>query len=747
MAMLTLAMLAPVTAIADGAAAATPGILTIDNLHTYAGMDKTYAAGYVPVESGGKVRIVLPLIASAAIVGNAITVTPDLGAPGSSPFVFGNYIVTVVQALQSMDNGMGATTAYLVDLSLPLAADRMQGTYPITLDIAYKDSFGVDMQQSFPLYVTVDGKAPATPGAGFLSIDNQHIYAGMDKTYVAGYVPTETDGKVRVVLPLVASSVIQGGAITVTPQLGSPGSSPFVYGNYVETVALASQNVDNGAGTVSAYLVDLSLKLAADRTQGTYPITLDVSYKDGSGADKQQSFPLYVTVDGKTPAVSGAGLLSIDNRHVYAGMNKTYVAGYVPVESGGKVRVVLPLVASAAIQGSAVTVTPELGAPGTSPFVYGNYIETVALASQSVNNGAGSVAAYLIDLSLPLARDRTRGTYPITLDVAYKDGSGNDMHQSFPLYVTVDGKAPATAPPPETPRHQPKVIVSKYAVSPDSVIAGQDFTLSFTLENTSDSYEVYNLKVTIRSDTADLFPADNKDTLFYSSLASGASLDVTFPMAAKEDAAIGAHGVTVSIDYEDSKATGFIASENIPVTVTQPLRVEFDTPNVPDAMTAGDTAPFTLQVINKGRSAVYNVMCVLEAPGLLPEASAFLGNMDPGTAKPAQIIVFAGTLDMTSSSDISGGSDGSGQYGKTTGTITITYEDEYGKQYSAKVKIQTTINEPVVPVTATKPPEQPKAGQWWVSVVIAAALIAAVLILLLLGRKNRMRKVQGRAEQ
>lgn len=440
----------------------------------------------------------------------------------------------------------------------------------------------------------------------------------------------------------------------------------------------------------------------------------------------------------------GAGLLTIDNKAVYAGMSKSYEAGYVPTQSGSKVRVVLPLLASAVIQGDTVTVTPNLGAPGSSPFVFGNYIKTVKLSSHSVNNSAASASAFLVDLSLPLASDRMRGSYPVALTVDYKDGSGADMQQTFTLFVTVNGKNPNATPPAPTPepvRHQPKVIVSKYAVDPDPVVAGGAFTLAFTLQNTSASYAVSNIKVTIKSDSADLTPANNANTQHFKSLAKGKYMEVSIPMEARESATTGSHSITVSVEYDDDKATGFAMSEEIPITVTQPLRLEFDAPNVPADMTAGDTAPFQLQVINKGRSDVYNVMCVLEAPGLLPEASSFLGNMEPGTAKSAQIMVFAGTLDMSSSGDSSGG-----QFGKTTGKITITYEDEFGKQYSATVDIKTTINEPVIPTTEEEPAPPEKASQWWISVLVAAGLIVVVIAALLLSRKNRSKAVQAREQ-
>ncbi len=444
----------------------------------------------------------------------------------------------------------------------------------------------------------------------------------------------------------------------------------------------------------------------------------------------------------------GAGLLTIDNKNVYAGMSKSYEAGYVPTQSGSKVRVVLPLIASAPIQSDTVTVTPNLGTPGSSPFVFGNYIKTVKLASHPVNNGTGSTAAYLVNLSLPLASGRMRGSYPVSIAVDYKDGAGASVQQVFTLYVTVNGKDPNATPPAPTPepvRHQPKVIVSKYIADPDPIVAGGQFTLKVTLQNTSVSDNVSNIKVTIKSGDAEMTPANNASTLYFKSLAKGKSLNVSFPMKARESAQAGAHSVAVSVEYEDDKAAAFSVNEDIPVTVTQPLRLELDQPTVPSSMTAGDTAPFTIQLMNKGRSKVFNVTCVLQAPGLLPQASAFLGDMDPGTADTAQFMVFAGTLDMTADGS-SASAEGASEFGKTAGTIAITYEDEFGKQYSATVGIRTTIEAPALPAAEEEPAPPPKASQWWISALVAAGLIAAVIAALLLGRKNRSEAVQTREQ-
>ena len=99
-----------------------------------------------------------------------------------------------------------------------------------------------------------------------LSIDNAHVYEGMDKAYKDGYTPTVKDGVATVVLPLIASGEIKDNTITVTPGLGDTASSPFVYKNYQKAVSL-QDNAVTGGSTVSSYLVRFDFPLSSDRLQ------------------------------------------------------------------------------------------------------------------------------------------------------------------------------------------------------------------------------------------------------------------------------------------------------------------------------------------------------------------------------------------------------------------------------------------------------------------------------------------------
>ena len=126
-----------------------------------------------------------------------------------------------------------------------------------------------------PAGAFAESSASSSPvAAGLLSIDNGNVYAGMAKSYSQGYVPGINTGTATVVFPLVPSGDIQNSRINVTVGLGDASSSPFVFGNYDQTIGLQNNPVNNGAGNVSSYLVNLTLPMVDSRIMGRYPVTI-----------------------------------------------------------------------------------------------------------------------------------------------------------------------------------------------------------------------------------------------------------------------------------------------------------------------------------------------------------------------------------------------------------------------------------------------------------------------------------------
>lgn len=139
-----------------------PGIsLSIDNDNIYNGMDKAYKDGYMPAVKNGVATVILPLVASGEIKDNTITVTPGLGDTMSSPFVYKNYQKAVTMQENVVNGGASTVLSYLVCFNFTLASDRVNGVYPITIDVQAQDANGNAVTKSFTSYVTItDGKDP-----------------------------------------------------------------------------------------------------------------------------------------------------------------------------------------------------------------------------------------------------------------------------------------------------------------------------------------------------------------------------------------------------------------------------------------------------------------------------------------------------------------------------------------------------------------------------------------------------------
>ena len=64
------------------------GVFYLDNQNVYDGMDKAYQSGYTPAVGNGTAVVVFPVLTTAGLKDNKLTVTPDLGDTGHLAFCF-----------------------------------------------------------------------------------------------------------------------------------------------------------------------------------------------------------------------------------------------------------------------------------------------------------------------------------------------------------------------------------------------------------------------------------------------------------------------------------------------------------------------------------------------------------------------------------------------------------------------------------------------------------------------------------
>ena len=137
-----------------------PTALTIDTENIYDGMDKAYEDGYVPRTENGFMYIVLPMLSNGIIYQNRIKVSLGLGSGASSPFVMANYEKTFEMETVTPKNSNEEKELFLIEFTVKLSSERINGVYPVAVNISGYDDSGTPIDCSYTIYVTItDGKS------------------------------------------------------------------------------------------------------------------------------------------------------------------------------------------------------------------------------------------------------------------------------------------------------------------------------------------------------------------------------------------------------------------------------------------------------------------------------------------------------------------------------------------------------------------------------------------------------------
>ena len=114
-------------------------------------------------------------------------------------------------------------------------------------------------------------------------------------------MPKISNGMMYLVLPLLSNGDIHDNETKVSLNLGSSSSSPFEIANYEKTFELEKVKQKNSEEKVELFLVEFDVKLSSSRTNGVYPVVVNVSGYDDSGSAINCTYALYVTItDGKS---------------------------------------------------------------------------------------------------------------------------------------------------------------------------------------------------------------------------------------------------------------------------------------------------------------------------------------------------------------------------------------------------------------------------------------------------------------
>ncbi len=439
------------------------------------------------------------------------------------------------------------------------------------------------------------------------------------------------------------------------------------------------------------------------------------------------------------PEIHYPARLYIDNENTYNGMESSYSNGYVPTVKSGVAKLVLPILCDGELKDNKIRATVNLGSPDNMPFVSKNYEKTVRLAKHKIN-GKDSISAYLVAFDLKLSSQRINGVYPVMLDISAIDKTGNTVSEQFTLYVTItDGEKPQASEDNKVkPVLAPKILVvackavavdeTGAELAHDRITAGQRIRLTVTLRNMSSDVGVINMTVNITAPDGYFTLRNASRDTYIESIPAAESFEVVYEYDTSISAPAEEHGFAVIYDYNYMQGESYLASSGngtATVRLAQEVKVQFDKVMLPSELTVSDTVNTTVSAMNIGRCIAYNVRAVIEADGLSPSGTAFIGNINAGQAGSASVNVYVSSLKESET-----------MYGNTKGKITFYYEDADGNEYSEESEFQTMIKSPFT-VSDIAPKDSP--SQWWIIVGISAAAISACIIGLAVayGRKRK----------
>ena len=589
-----------------------------------------------------------------------------------------------------------------------------------------------------------------------LSIDVDRQYPGMDKTYRAGYSGTVEEGKLRLILSLLN----QGGLST---PINVTLSAAFLIAEEKKE-SIISQNMDlgNGQTVENVYLADFEILLPDSVTPGSYPVAITVE-TDNPAQTLELQLPQSVVIpepttpidpstptepstptDSSTPSEPAEPsipqiptMLEIDSRYIYSGMDMAYEDGYLPRISGGVMKIVLPLKCSGSLRDDKLDTSISLDASSSSPFVVENFRKTFYLESVVPKNSSESQEIYLVTYEIQLSDERRNGTYPVTISTSGFDASGNAVNTTFTLYITItDGKIEKIVRPVvDTPTAEPVVYISKTVLNPETAQAGDSFTMTVTLKNSITAKSIRNMLVTVDTGNVLIDLEEDSNIFPIEKIDRGGKVELTLHFSTEPAIPSGKYPISFSFKYDSSKTLNLSSTGATVVEIQQPANMELVMPRFADSVSVGETVPISFQVMNMGRSSMYNVRCVVSGYGLVPSNTGYIGTMEAGTSKTTKVELYIIALNASK------GNENGPQYGNTTGTVTLIYEDETGQEYSQEATFDTTVNRPVVQLpqnNSEEEKEEQRVSSWWISVsILGGVSFAAVGTILFIRSKKR----------
>jgi len=360
-----------------------------------------------------------------------------------------------------------------------------------------------------------------------------------------------------------------------------------------------------------------------------------------------------------------------------------------PVATYGQVvNVVLPVVNMGAVNLANVTVTPVTSNLVTEwPFEIetSGYTQTIRDLPGKGNGQSDMDRRRELTWSLKTRTDALSGYYKLQFNVLYYVGTEAES-ATLTTYVLVNGAPGSGNIEAEGGTSTPRVIVTGFETDPEQVHAGDTFTLTLHLKNTSQRTAVSNMLVNLSAPSegidadstyAAFLPTSGSNTEYISTIGKGATVDLSIEMTAKADLTQKPYQIDVSMEYEDDNYSSYSSTADVSIPIYQEARFELSTPEIlPASISVGNESNIMFSLYNTGKITLYNVK-VFFKDDTVTGGECFLGKIEAGATGAVDALVTGAAASMDDE----------------IVTIVIEYEDEAGKKSTYEQEITLAVTE------------------------------------------------------
>ena len=308
---------------------------------------------------------------------------------------------------------------------------------------------------------------------------------------------------------------------------------------------------------------------------------------------------------------------------------------------------------------------------------------------------------YVWTFSITTSENATSGNHAVNISMQYETKDGQVLSSSDNITLNVIGKETKEEKPNES---APKLMVTGYELDKEYLSAGEKAILKITIKNTHSSKSVRNIKFSLSEESGEITPS-GMGTAHIKNISADGTYVWEVELTASHTVSVGEHRFNVSAEYEDSDYRSYSSSDTLRLNVRQIAKLKYDSAILPKKVIQGDNQTVTINLMNTGKSTVYNCTIDFDIEHLQSGGSIFAGNIEPAQSSAA-------TANLRVDSNFEG---------EVKGKITISYEDDYGEVYTETVDVSTVIEKKVEQLAIKEEPDK-NNSLWWVFVIIGLAV-------------------------